>query len=240
MLRRGVLAFVIPAVVACAGRADSNYPDLETANRAIEGVAGRRCEYISEPVVPSTLDPVTRPGTRGAILLWGGDAAPTDSVDLSVRYGEEGRLVWVRAIQSNVAVERRMELERILSGGLSEQGPPDWGLRVRVVGGRVEDVLPSVVCPPERSAVSGPTARPMGTAREVQEAAQTGGRQIEMEVGLDERGRVTSVLLRRSSGSRLVDEQAVDLARAYRYEPKLHDGIGIPSVMPLRLRVRRR
>lgn len=231
---------IIPAVVACAGRADSTYPELEAASRAIDGVAGRRCEYIADPVVPSTLDPVTRPGTRGAILLWGGDAAPTDSIDLSVRYGDEGRLAWVRAIHSNVAVERRMELERILSGGLSEEGPPDWGLRVRVIGGRVDAVLPSVLCPPERGAVAGRTARPMGTPREVQEAAQTGGRQIEMDVGLDERGRVTGVHLRRSSGSRLMDEQALDVARAFRYQPKLHDGIGIPSVMPLRLRVRRR
>lgn len=240
MRRRVVLAVMIPAVVACSGRSDTPYPELEVARQAVEGVAGRRCEYISDPVVPASLDPVTRPGTRGAILLWGGDAAPTDSVDLSVRYGGDGRLVWVRAIHSNVAADRRVELERILTGGLSQEGPPEWGMRVRVVGGRVDAVLPSVVCPPERGAPTGRMASPMGTTREMQETWQTRGRQIEMAVGLDEMGRVTGVELLRGSGSRLMDQHAVDLARAFRYEPMLHDGIGVPSVIPVRLQVSRR
>lgn len=241
MLRRGVLMVLIPAAAACSsGRADAPYPDLEPARLAIDGVAGRRCHYISEPRVPATLDPVARPGTRGAILLWGGEAAPTDSVHVSVRYGPDGRLAWVRALRSNIPVERRLELERILNGGLSREGPPEWGLRLRVVAGRIDAVLPSVVCPAERGAVSGRLAPPLANERELQERLQARGRQIDMEVGLDEAGHVTHVRLLRSSGSRIVDQQAVDLARAFRYEPMLHDGIPVPSVLPLRLRVGRR
>jgi TonB family protein len=182
---------------------------------------------------------MTRPGTRGAILLWAADAASTDTVDVSVRYGVDGQLVWVRAVRSNVPVERRAELERILSGGLAEEGPPDWGFRVRVAGGQVDDVLPSVVCPPERGIPAGRVAAPPATQQDVIESAQARGRQIELQVSLDEQGRVTSIVLRRSSGSRFLDQHAADIARASPYSPKLHDGIGVPSVLPVVLRVRR-
>jgi TonB family protein len=240
MLRRGVLLFMLPAVVACSGRGQSAYPDLESPRHAVAGVEGRRCYYITEPEVPPSLDPVTRPGTRGAILLWASDAAPTDTVDVSVRYGADGRLVWVRAIRSNVPVTRRVELERILSGGLAEDGPSDWGLRVRVAGGQVAAVLPSVVCPPERGTPTGRLIAPVATHREILESAQARGRQIELAVALDAQGRVTDIALVRSSGSRLVDQYALDLARSSPYSPKLHDGVGVPSTLPVQLRVRRR
>jgi TonB family protein len=239
MLRRWVLVVVLPAVTACGGRGHVAYPDLEAPRRAVPGVEGRRCHYVAEPEVPANLDFVTRPGTRGAILLWAADAAPTDSVDVSVRYGVDGRLVWVRAVRSNVSVERRVELERILSGGLAEDGPADWGLRIRVAGGQVDGVLPSVVCPPERGIPMGRVAPPLATQRDILESAQARGRQIELRVSLDEQGRVTDIALLRSSGSRVLDQHAADIARASPYSPKLHDGIGVPSVLSVVLRVRR-
>jgi TonB family protein len=240
MLRRGVLLFMLPAVVACSGRGTSAYPGLESPHHAVAGVEGRRCFYVTEPQVPPSLDPVTRPGTRGAILLWATDAAPTDTIDVSVRYGADGRLVWVRAIRSNVSETRRAELERILSGGLAEDGPSEWGVRVRVAGGQVAAVLPSVVCPPVRGTPSGRLVAPVATDREILESVQARGRQIEMSVALDGQGRVTNIALVRGSGSRLMDQYALDLARSSPYSPKLHDGIGVPSTMPVQLRVRRR
>jgi TonB family protein len=240
MLRRGFLLLLVPAVAACGGRGQGAYPELEAARHAVDGVEGRRCFYITEPEVPPTLDLLTRPGTRGAILLWGSEAAPTDSVDVSIRYGGDGRLVWVRAIRSNVPVTRRVELERILAGGVTEEGPADWGLRVRVTGGHVDAILPAVVCPPERGIPSGRVAPLLPTDREIMESQQARGRRIELAVSLDAQGRVTDVRVVRSSGSRLVDQYALDLARASPYSPKLHDGIGVPSIMSVPLQVRRR
>jgi TonB family protein len=183
---------------------------------------------------------MTRPGTRGALVFWGRDASPADSVELSIRYDSEGRLSWARSIRSTMAVDRVAELERLVGAGLEERGPADWGMRVRVVGGEVDAILPAVVCPPEQGARLAPALAPVGTSREVVEANQARGRQIEVVVWLDEQGRVTDVRLLRSSGSRLLDQYAVDLARSYRYHPRLHDGIGVPSSMPLRLNVPRR
>lgn len=239
MRRRWVLLVLLPTVTACGGRGQSAYPDLESPRHAVPGVEGRRCHYVAEPEVPASLDPVTRPGTRGAILLWAADAAPTDTVDVSVRYGADGRLVWVRAVRSNVPVERRVELERILSGGMAEEGPPDWGFRVRVAGGHVDSVLPAVMCPPDRGIPAGRVAAPLATQRDIAESAQARGRQIELQVSLDAQGRVTNIVLVRSSGSRLFDQYAVDIARSSPYSPKLHDGVGVPSVLSVPLRVRR-
>jgi TonB family protein len=237
-LATGLLLAVVLA--GCAGRGGGPYADLGPARQAVEGLQGRTCAYVSDPVVPSTLDDVARPGTRGTILLWArGDGTP-DTLEVSVRYGEDGRLSWVQAINGTGANDRRRELERLLTGGLSDEGPPDWGLRVRVVAGQVEAVLPSVICEPERIVTGSRVAPPVGSAAEVAEAWAARGRQLEVAVSLDEAGRVLNVALLRGSGSRLLDQYAIDLARSYRYAPRLHDGIGVPSVHRYRLQIPRR
>lgn len=227
------------ALGGCTSRSSGSYADLEAPRHALEGMVGRRCDYVSGPQVPASLDPVTRPGTRGAILLWARDVTPTDSVELSVRYGDEGRLSWVRVMETSMPADRAVELRRMLEGAMDERGPRDWGFRIQMVGGEVA-ILPSVVCRPEAVALVGRAAPPMGTAYEQAEAREALRRPIEVVVGLDELGRVTDVRIRLSSGSRLLDQYAADLARAYRYEPKLHDGLPIPSRLPLRLRTPRR
>jgi TonB family protein len=241
MVRQAMMAAALGLLVTGCGTArERPYTELEPARHAVDGLLGRRCHYIAEPRVPTNLDAMTRPGTRGALLFWGRDSAPGDTVELSVRYGSDGRLSWARSIRSTMAPDRAAELERLVGSGLEEHGPVNWGMRVRVVGGEVDAILPAVVCPPERGSRIGAAVAPVGTSREVAEANQARGRQLEVIVRLDEQGRVTDVRLLRGSGSRLLDQYAVDLARSYRYHPQLHDGIGVPSSLPLRLNVPRR
>lgn len=241
MVRQAMAAGLTALLVAgCAKRTDRPYAELEPARQAVEGLQGRRCHYVSEPRVPDALDDMTRPGTRGGLVFWGRDAGPADTVELSIRYGSDGRLSWVRPIRSTMTADRVAELARLVSSGLDEQGPSDWGMRVRVVGGEVDAVLPAVVCNPEQGSRIARVVTPVGTSREVAEAWQARGRHIEVTVALDEQGRVMDVRLAQSSGSRLLDQYAVDLARSYRYDPKLHDGIGVPSRLPVRLSVPRR
>jgi hypothetical protein len=235
-----VMALLLPAaLVACTAKGGGPYADLEGARQAVGGLVGRTCHYVGEPVVPSSLDRLTRPGTRGSILLWGRDLAPSDTLDVSVRYGDHGRLVWVRAIRSEVPRHRVAELERLLFNSLIEDGPADWGVRIRLVGGSVDAVLPSVVCPPEQGLRLTQTMGPVGTRAEFNEAWRARARHMEVEVGLDEAGGILEVRLPRSSGSRLLDQYVVDDARMYRYYPKLHDGIGVPSVLHVRTRFSR-
>lgn len=241
MVRHAVLMMLVPVVLAgCTGRGEGPYADLEPARLAVDGLQGRRCHYIQEPPLPATIDVIARPGTRGALLFWARDSAPGDTVELSVRYGDDGKLAWTRPIRSTVAPGRVAELARLIGAGLSEEGPPDWGMRLLVVGGHVEAVLPTVICWPERGARIGQIPRPVGTVRDAQEAQQARGRPIEVLVSLDEMGRILDARLVRGTGSRILDQFGIDVARAYRYEPKLHDGLGVPSTLTLRVPMRRR
>jgi TonB family protein len=240
--RTATLALLLPAALAgcTSSRGSSQYADLEDPRAALEGLTGRACHYIARPPVPASLDGLTRPGTRGSILLWGSEAQPSDTIDISVRYGREGGLSWVRAIDASSAGSRVSELEQLLLESLQEQGPADWGMRIRLVGGSVERILPSVVCPPEQGAPLGHAMRPVGSTWEMQEALRVRVRDLEVLVELDGAGRILDVRLTRGTGSRLLDQLALDVARSYRYYPKLHDGMGVPSVIPIRLRTPRR
>jgi TonB family protein len=130
-----------------------------------------------------------------------------------------------------------MELERILRAGLADDGPPDWGFRVRLIGKDVS-VRPSVVCPPaRRPAVPGRRPPPAGTDPELAEARAAINRPIELAVSLNEDGDAVDVRITRSSGSRLMDREAVDRALWIRYVPRTHDEVGVPSVLPVAFRV---
>lgn len=240
-MRHAVLALLVPLVLAgCRSGGDQRYAELEPARQAVDGLTGRRCQYVSDPRVPETLDPLARPGTRGALLLWGQGATSADTIELSVRYGDTGRLTWVRVLRSTVPSERAVELARMVETGLVSEGTPDWGVRLRVVGGRVAAVLPGVICDAEQRGRTGRVIPPFATPRDVVEAQQVRGRHVEVAVGLDEAGHVTGVRVVASSGSRYYDQFALDVARAYRYEPKLHDGLGVSTTLPIRLQIPRR
>ena len=205
---------------------------------AVPGAQGRTCAYVMEAEDVPDVAALIRPGTRGNLALWGRDATGSDSVQVSLRYDEEGRISWVRALHSTMPPPRTAELERLIRGAVAEDGPPEWGIRMQFVGGAIAGVEPSVVCQPERSGDSGLVAEPLGTYREMSELYNTLGRRFNVQVRLDEQGRVMDARLPRSSGSRLLDQYVIDLARASRYQPKLHDGIAVPSLLTIRINYR--
>ncbi len=235
------VVLLLPLVLAgCRSGGERRYAELEPPRQALDGLGNRRCVYVGEPQVPQSLDALTRPGTRGAMLLWATDATPADSVELSVRYGNDGRLSWVRILRSSVPSERAYELARMVETGLLADGPADWGVRLRVIEGRVASVLPGVICEAEQRGRTGRVLPPLATSQDLVEARQARGRPIDLAVSLDESGRVTGVRLTGGSGSRYWDQYAIEVARAGRYEPKLHDGMGVPATVPVRLQVPRR
>jgi hypothetical protein len=162
-----------------------------------------------EPRTAPSLEAVTRPGTRGSLLLRTRDASPTDSLELSVRYRHDGPLDWVRPIRSNMDPTRASEKENLIASALQETGPGDWGFRLRFVSGSLESVLPAVVCPPQPTAHLPRVMPPTGSQSEI--------------------GRVTEVRLPHTTGSRLLDAYGIELARASTFLPGLHDGIGLAS-----------
>jgi TonB family protein len=223
---------------ACGARDHRPYAEQPGTRALADELAGRRCALLTRPGVPTSVDQVTRPGTRFAVTQWADEASPTDSLDLSVRYGSDGRLDWVRAVKGNVSAQRASDLEGIVRAGLADDGPAGWGFRVRVVG-RTVALLPSVVCPPARRPMG--TERrppPVGTYAEEAEARTARYDRIELDVSLNEEGDVLGVRITRSSRSRLMNREAIDRAVWLRYLPALHDGVGIPSVLEVTFTVR--
>jgi TonB family protein len=234
---RIVLVAVLILAGGCSAREGHPYEDRTPVSATTDEAAGRRCVLLTSPGIPSSLDAATRPGTRWAVAQWADAAAFADTLDLSIRYGPEGLLDWVRAVRGDGPAPRSLELERILEAGLAEHGTPEWGFRIRLVGGEAS-IRPSVVCPPaRRPAVLGRRPPPVGTDVELAEARAAVNRPIELAVSLNEGGDVVDVRITRSSGSRLMDREAIDRAVWIRYLPRTHDEVGVPSVLQVAFRV---
>lgn len=230
------LAVVTLTLGACAGQRSDRWGDLGPADEAVDVGAARRCVY-SDPLdrLP-TLDMVLPPGSAASIRLWGYGGDPADTTTVSIRYGPEGTLQWVRVLGDTLDDPRTAELERLVGSAIPMDGKPDWGVRLAFTGdGRGARVLPAVICP------AFPVSRmhtplPLGSAYELAELRRAHGRTAEARVRLDDRGRVVDVEISRSSGSRLLDRYVLLLARNTSFRPHLHDGFPVGGVTTLRPR----
>lgn len=217
----------------CGARSSSSEgPRAEaiSARNALPGLVGRTCTFASRPDELPPFSDLARLGTRGNLAIWGSSMEPSDSVTFSVRYDEEGRLAWVRAIQSSVERARLDPLERLLLESFNEEGPTDWGVRVRVVGGDIASVEPSVICPAEpRNAVRNPHIVPASTLREYQRVSGVRGRYFPLEITINEQGRAVHVRLARSTGAGMLDHYLMQWVQETDFHPKVHDGIRLAS-----------
>lgn len=242
--RLGLTLLLVAAVGACSSRsADGEVKRGGIAQENLPGITGRSCQLASADDALPGFSRLARLGTRGNIALWGLDLAPSDTVVLSVRYDDDGRLAWVRAIDSSLAADRVVPLERLLMESLNEEGPPDWGVRVRVAGGDVAGMAPSVICPPEPRRGLRQRVTPLATSRrDLQALEQVRGRRYPVQIFLDSDGGITGVRLARSSGDSFVDQFLMDWVFATKFEPKLHDGIRMAATFEeeLYIPVRRR
>lgn len=154
----------------------------------------------------------------------------SDSATFSVRYDEAGRLAWVRAIQSSLAPDRVAPIERVLLESLNERGPHDWGVRVRVVGGDVVGMEPSIVCPAEpRTGMPDRNVVPISTLREYQWLSRVRGRYYRMQITINEDGRPIEIRMERSTGERTLDHYLMEWIHQIDFHPKLHDGMRLAS-----------
>lgn len=204
-------------------------------------MAGRRCTLASSAEELPSLNHLARIGTRGNLSLWGRDLPPTDTVVVSVRYGDDGHLEWVEAIRASLTPDRVEGLQRLLMASLNDTGPRDWGVRIRMVGADVLDLQPSVICQPEIIAGMRRPVVPLVTSgRDVRALERARGVRYPVEIFLDSRGRITGVRLPRPSGDAVVDQFLTDWALSTSFRPKLHDGIAMPAMVEQTLYIPRR
>lgn len=223
---------VLTALAACTGTEPGTVP----APRAVvPGTVGRTCHFVHPPGSSPPFTQLARLGTRGNIALWSRGLGPADSVELSVRYADDGRLLWVQAIRSNVTPERLEPLQGLLLEAMTDSIRPDWGVRLWVVDGEVTEVAPSVICPPRPRRGSAIVPRVVDE-RTLQGLIRLSGRRFPVEVGIDERGNVISVRLVRPTGSYAADQYILEYVWRTSFEPKLHDGIGVSSVLETEIR----
>lgn len=229
--RVAALLLLLPTLVACGAREEpAAGPDVALARSELPGLIGRHCDYVSDHHELPPFSSLARLGTRGNLAVWGFHAEPSDTVVLSIRYDEEGRLAWVRTIRSTVTADAVVSLERLVLESMNERGPADWGLRLSVVGGEYAGLEPSILCPPEIRRTGGRTAIALPTSERGFRALQRArGRRFRVEISIDERGRIMNVRLPRPSGQGEVDQFILDWVHATRFHPKLHDGIGVPT-----------
>lgn len=228
------LAVLLLTLGACGGQRSDRWGDLGPAAEAVDASPGRRCTYADEIDRLPTLDMVLPAGSAASIRLWGYGGDPADTLTVSIRYGPEGTLQWVRVLGDTLEDARTAELERLVGSAVPMDGKPNWGVRVAFTGdGRGARVLPAVICP--AYAVSRmPTPMPLGSAYEVAELRRARGRTAEARILLDDRGRVMDVEIARSSGSRLLDRYVLALARNTAFRPHLHDGIPVGGITMFR------
>jgi TonB family protein len=229
----GVLLLATSTMAGCGtGSGASTRPAHVTSadRRALPGLAGRSCRFASGYDDLPSFRELADPRTRGNLALWGSSMEASDSVTLSVRYDETGRLAWVRAIQASLAPDRVGPLERLLLETLNERGPGDWGIRVRVVGGDIAGIEPSIICPAEpRTGMYDRNVVPISALREYQWLPRVRGRYYRMRITIDEDGRPIEVRMERSTGERMLDHYLMEWIHQIDFHPKLHDGIRLAS-----------
>lgn len=237
---RTVMAvLVLLAGVATLAACGAGSREVSPRNSGVPGIVGRSCDYVNLPDATPPFTELARLGTRGNIALWGRDLGPGDSVQVSVRYAEDGRLMWVEPIQTTISLERVQPLKRLLLEAMADTARADWGVRMWVVGGEVTEVAPSVICPPRPQRGSASISRIIDP-RTARGLARVRGRRFPVHVEIDERGKVVSMRLVRRTGSDALDQYILEYIWHTSFEPKLHDGIGVASALETHIRVPRR
>ncbi len=234
---RGPLLPLVLALAACSpGQEPHRVPAPQTV---VPGTAGRECYYVNESDATPAFSHLARPAARGNVALWGRGLGPADSAELSIRWAEDGRLLWAETIRSTLPPERLAPLEAVLLAAVRDTAPPDWGVRVRVVGGDVAGTAPSVICPASPRQFGGHMVVSLDD-RTLAGLVRLRGRRFPVAIRIDERGNVLDVKLLRRSGISSVDQYLLEYVWRSSFSPKLHDGIGIVSTLEIDLTIPRR
>ena len=128
MLRLARPVFLL-LLTACATSGTSRVSPTE-----VPGIQGRDCRYL-----PLRVD--DEASGWGAVL---GDEV-SEPVTLSIRYGPEGELAWVREVGFALTPEGSALAARI-EAVVEPSSEPDWGYRIRFAPGQPPEPLPGIHC----------------------------------------------------------------------------------------------
>lgn len=215
--------------VAAAACASGGVPPGE-----VPGIEGRQCRYAATP------EEVVEWQAR---LDAGGSAHPGaaagEPAEISVRYGDEGALEWVRPLTASPAAG---ELARSLAASVPAEAGPGTGFRFRLRPGASPEALPGVTCPVEHTRARQVLSAALRSVSfsDMQAVAQ-GKLEFDLEVQVDPTGRPLDTRVRRGRGQAPAIERAVgDAAMRERYLPALHDGFPVIGTYTFEVRLETR
>ena len=200
---------------------------------------GRRCEVLGR--TPRAYAAVLDSAALRQALAAEPAGGAAGTVLYSIRWDEEGRLDWVRALENTLpeAAEARVQV-LVRAHARAARASDPWSARVRVpLGGAAPEVRfgRSEVC----RAVSDPGRGAMtmgGSERmrpeDLRDLERAGEARVEVRVGTS--GEVLDVRMRQSSRSRFIDDVALRSAQGGRYLPELVDGAPVAVWSEMRIR----
>ena len=173
------------------------------------------------------------------------DTAAADRMVFSIRFSPNGEREWVQALGDPGDAAQRARLQRLIAAHLKQQtaATEPWALRLQIRPGDSAQLslAHSEVCPVE--IIPGRATNAGGSLglldREEMEELRR-ARPVEVTVEVSPTGQVLAAELRRRSGSRILDDEALNRARDSKYRPALVDGFPVTGrfVLGSRTRVR--
>lgn len=241
--RFAIAVTLATTVVAADGDSVPEFSARLSADR--ESLQGRSCEISTFPEpLPDIATIVDEDTLRRAIAAELSGFPASGPMLFSIRFARDGRTEWLEPIRTEaVDVRLRSRVQRLVGERLKPQPPASepWSLRLQVAAGDSIQLRlsRSEVCPveliAERLSSAGGSLGLMDR-EELTELQRAGP--VTVEVDVSPTGRALGVALLRSSGSRVVDDQALKTAREARYRPAMIDGIPVAGKYEFATRTR--
>jgi TonB family protein len=230
-------AFTALCIAACGGSISSD------ARGIVPGTAlrrdGRPCGLAAVPEsLPSTHSVVD------SIALGHLAEVSATSLDLvyALRFSPQGRLTGLTLVEPAAGTPLAPPYRDLISRTILTQPPQEgvWGLRLRIRAGENSaiTVQRSEFCAPEplRTGVPGPrSTETIMTPEDMQNLRNA--RPCRLLLQVNENGMVRSVDVVQSSGSEIVDRNAVESWRGRRFDPATLDGTPVPGTYEATVRL---
>ncbi|MCR4342135.1 MAG: energy transducer TonB, partial [Gemmatimonadaceae bacterium] len=179
-------------------------------------------------------------GLRRALTLDSAVARMPGEVVFSVRFASDGQREWVEVIGHETETNDEARIQRRIEEYLRTQAPTPgpWSVRLHVLpGDPIQFRLPrSQACPVTRIERGVPPPLGSLSAQDLAEIRRAGRYRVGVNVSAT--GAVLSVEMLQRSGSRIVDDMALELARRGKYRPAVVDGIPVAARYEERSRTR--
>ena len=192
---------------------------------------GRSCPPATAPArLPDVAAVVDVEALRAALAPVFAETPAAGDMIFSVRFRKDGQSEWIRAVGDDADEGIRPAVGRLIASHLRSPGasPEPWSVRLKVIPADTVQfqVSRSEVCPVEPIEL-----RIVGLQGSLMQGSDMAelrrATPYTVRVDVSATGTIVGVDLVRRSGSRIVDDMAIETANASKFRPALVDGIPV-------------